>query len=290
MQPRLAFTELILLIAVCSLVACNCGCTQPRPVTTSAAATPQPTGTRYIAGKITFAGSTTLQPLAHELGLAFNAEYPDVVLDIAGGGSLVGIQAVHDGTVDIGMASRSLKPEEAEGITQHQVAVDVIAVVVHISNPVENLTLEQLRGIYLGDIVNWNQVGGRDQAIVAVARGQNSGTRGAFDQIVLDGQEPKASDVHLAVTAGDMAVAVMNNPAAIGYVGFGNLEPDLKMVAINGVPPSEETAQDGSYQLVRPLLFLTGPLTQPLAHMFVEFALSDQGQQIVVTSGWVPIK
>jgi phosphate transport system substrate-binding protein len=278
----------MLLIGVCGLVACNCDPTELWSGTTPSAATPQSTATQPIAGTITFAGSTTLQPLAHELGLAFNVEYPNVVLDIAGGGSLVGIHAVHDGTVDIGMASRSLKPEEAEGITQHQVAVDVIAVVIHISNPVENLTLEQLRGIYLGDIVNWNQVGGRDQVIVAVARGQNSGTRGAFDQIVLDGQVPKASDMHLAVTAGDMAVAVMNNPAAIGYVGFGNLEPDLKMVSIDGIPPSEETAQGGSYQLVRPLMFLTGPLTQPLAHMFVDYALSDRGQQIVVASGWVP--
>jgi phosphate transport system substrate-binding protein len=248
----------------------------------------QPTATAAPAGRITFAGSTTLQPLAHELGEAFKERYPEVTLDIAAGGSVVGIEAVHEGTVDIGMASRVLKPEEAEGIVQHQVAVDVIAVVVHASSPVVDLTLQQLRDIYLGNITNWRQVGGADRPIVVVVRGKNSGTRGAFDTVVLEGLDPNAPGALTAVTAGDMAAAVMDNPSAVGYVGFGNLEPDLKMVAIDGVFPSEETARDGSYPLTRPLSLLTGPLTQPIADVFVAFAQSPDGQQIVETSGWVP--
>ena len=279
MSRRLVSFRLVLLITVCGLVGCC-----------RSLATPQSTPTLLIAGQITFAGSTTLQPLAHELGEAFNVQYPDVELDIAAGGSVVGIQAVHDGTVDIGMASRALKPEEAEGIEQHQVAVDVIAVVVHATNPVEDLTLEQLRDIYLGEIVNWSEVGGEDQPIVAVIRGKNSGTRGAFDEIALEKEEPAAPDMRTAVTAGDMAAAVIENPSAIGYVGFGNLESGLKMVSIDGVLPSEGTARDGSYRLVRPLLFLTGPLTQPLAQTFIDFALGDGGQKIVEESGWVPVE
>jgi phosphate transport system substrate-binding protein len=278
MSCKLGFLGLVLLILAGSLGGC-CG----------SSATPEPP-TQLVAGKITFAGSTTLQPLAHELGEAFNERYPDIELDIAAGGSVVGIQAVHDGAVDIGMASRTLKPEEVEGIGQHQVAVDVIAVVVHISNPVEDLTLEQLRAIYLGEIANWREVGGQDQPIVAVVRGKNSGTRGAFDEIVLEKQEPAAPEMRTALTAGDMAVAVMENPGAIGYVGFGNLESSLKMVSIGGVLPAEETALDGSYRLVRPLLFLTGPLTQPLGQTFIDFALGDEGQKIVEESGWVPAK
>jgi phosphate transport system substrate-binding protein len=251
-------------------------------------ATPLPATDILVAGRITFAGSTTLQPLAHELGQAFRERYPNVVLDIAAGGSIVGIQAIHDGTVDIGMASRALKPEEAEGITHHQVAADVIAVVVHASNSVRNLTLEQLHDIYLGRITNWSEVGGADRPIVVVVRGKNSGTRGAFDEIVLEKQEPVAPDLRTAVTAGDMAAIVGENPDAIGYVGFGNVEPGIKLVAIDDVLPSEETARDGSYRLVRPLLLLTGPLTHPLARMFVDFALGAEGQQIVEASGWVP--
>jgi phosphate transport system substrate-binding protein len=279
MSHRSVVFGLALLIAGCSLVRCC-----------PASATPEPASTRLVAGQITFAGSTTLQPLAHKLGEAFNAQYPDVELDIAAGGSMVGIQAVHDGAVDIGMVSRALKPEEAEGIEQHQVAVDVIAVVVHASNPVDDLTLEQLRDIYLGEITNWSEVSGEDQPIVAVVRGKNSGTRGAFDEIALEKEDPAAPDTRTAVTAGDMAVAVMENPGAIGYVGFGNLESDLKMISIGGVLPSEGTAWEGSYRLVRPLLFLTGPLTQPLAQTFIDFALGDEGQKIVEESGWVPVK
>jgi phosphate transport system substrate-binding protein len=270
---------LALLLASCGLDACN-----RRP------ATPEPTPTPIVAGQITFAGSTTLQPLAHELGEAFNERYPDVELDIAAGGSVVGIQAIHEGSVDIGMASRALEPEEAEGIEQHQVAVDVIAVVVQASSPAEKLTLEQLRDIYLGKITNWHEVGGDDLAITVVVRGKNSGTRGVFDEIVLEKQEPAAPSMHTAVTAGDMAVTVIETPGAIGYVGFGNLESGLKMVAVDGILPSEETARNGSYPLIRPLLLLTGPLTQPLAHTFIDFALSDEGQYIVEASGWVPAK
>jgi phosphate transport system substrate-binding protein len=241
-----------------------------------------------VAGRITFAGSTTLQPLAHELGQIFKWNYPAVELDIAAGGSVVGIEAIHEGTVDIGMASRALKPEEAEGITAHRVAVDVIAVVVNEENPVQSLTWEQLGEIYLGKITHWNQVGGPEQSIVVVVRGENSGTRGAFDELVLDKQMPFAPNVYTAATAGDVAAIVASETDAIGYVGFGNLDPGLKLMALDGVLPSEETARDGSYKLVRPLLFLTGPLTQPLAMTFVDFALSAEGQGIVVASGWVP--
>ena len=240
-----------------------------------------------LSGRITFAGSTTLQPLAHELGQAFTGTHPDVALEIAAGGSVVGIEAVHEGTVDIGMASRALKPEEAEGITQHQVAVDVIAVVVNASNSVRGLSLEQLRGIYLGEITDWSEVGGPAKPIVVVMRGENSGTRGAFDSIALNKEQPAAPVLQTAVTAGDMAALVGGNADAIGYVGFGNVEPAIKVLAIDGVMPSEETAVDGSYPLVRPLLFLTGPLTQPLAQSFIDFALGDEGRQIVRDSGWV---
>ncbi len=269
------------------------GCARPGEqgdLSGAEAVTPSLTPDTSLRGDITFAGSTTVQPLARELKAVFNALYPNVTLDIAAGGSTVGINAIHAGTVDIGMASRNLKPEEKEGIEQHQIAVDVIAVVVHQDNAVENLTLEQLRDIYLGKITNWQDVGGPDSEITVIIREKNSGTRGAFDKIVLDGQEPIAPHLEKAITAGDMAVMVAENSNAVGYVGFGNLEPEIKLVAIDGVIPSDDTARDGSYRLVRPLLLLTGPLTQPVAHQFVEFAVGERGQQVVVDNGWVPVK
>ncbi|MBN1660257.1 MAG: phosphate ABC transporter substrate-binding protein [Anaerolineae bacterium] len=269
--------------ALVCLIAFVAACGTPDP--TPAAPSPAP-----LTGRITFAGSTTVQPLADRLGQAFKAINPGVTLDIAAGGSVVGIEAIHDGTVDIGMASRNLKPEEANGIDQHQIAVDVIAVVVHGENPVDSLTVEQLQGIFLGKITNWQQLGGAGQEIVVVIREKTSGTRGAFDEIALDKQEPAAPNTDTAMTAGDTAAAVANQPGAIGYVGFGNIEPGLKLVSIDGVLPSEETARDGSYRLIRPLLLLTGPLTQPLGHTFVDFATSAEGQALVKESGWVPAR
>ncbi len=250
---------------------------------------PAPTATPLV-GRITFAGSTTVQPLAAEIGRAFNVHYPEITLDIAAGGSTVGINAIHEGTVDIGMASRKLKDEEAAGITVHQIAVDVLAVVVHPDNPVESLTSAQLRDIYLGKITNWQAVGGNAAPIVVAIREKTSGTRGAFDEIVLDKAEPAAPNLQVAITAGDMAAIVAQEPRAIGYVGFGNLDADLKVLAIDGNMPTEENARNGTYRLTRPLLLLTGPLSHPLSQTYVDFALSAEGQQVVATQGWVPVK
>ncbi len=268
----------LLLFGLTLLLVVGCGRTTPGPEFTVTA----------LAGQISFAGSTTLQPLAHKIGEAFTRENPNVMLDIAAGGSVVGIEAIHDGTVDIGMASRSLKPEEAAGLKQHQVAADVIAMVVHESNPVEDIALEDLRDVYLGRITNWSELGGDDEPILVVIRGKNSGTRGAFDKIVLDGGEPTAPNLETAVAASDVAAIVAENSHAMGYLGFGHFEMDIRVITVDGVMPSEKTANDGSYPVVRPLLFLTGPLTQPLAHRFIDFALGEQGQTIVVDAGWVP--
>jgi phosphate transport system substrate-binding protein len=241
-------------------------------------------------GRLTFAGSTTVQPLAAELGEAYNAQHPDVILEIVAGGSGVGIKAVHDGTVDIGMASRHLTPEELVGIETHPVAVDVIAIVVNIANPVGDLTLEQLHAIYTGSITNWAEAGGPHGEIMVAVRETTSGTRKAFDELVLDSEDTLAPNVASRMTAGDVAAFVAQHETAIGYVGFGNLEEGLRVVSINSVMPTADTARSGTYPLMRPLLFLTGPLSQPLADDFVGYALSEEGQGIVTRSGWIPAK
>ena len=267
--------------ACVSLIALLAGC--------GSNATVSPTPTPLI-GRITFAGSTTVQPLADKLGTVFRQHYSGVVLDIAAGGSVVGIKAIHDGTADIGMASRALAPDEAAGIEQYQIAVDVLAIVVHPTNPVSDLTAAQLRDIYLGKITNWRELGGPDRPIAVVVRDVNSGTRGAFDEIVLDKHEPQAPGLKAAITAGDVAAIVATEPGAIGYVGFGNLESRLKLLAIDGVTPTRDAARNGHYRLVRPLLLMTGPLTQPLARVYIEFVLSAEGQTLVEDDGWIPVK
>jgi phosphate transport system substrate-binding protein len=271
---RLSIVLIVMILALC-------GCS--RTPATPAQPTAEP-----LSGKVTFAGSTTVQPLAATLAQAFNKSYPGVTLDIAAGGSSVGIKAVHDGTVDIGMASRSLSEEEAEGIEVHKIAVDVIAVVVHPDNPVKSLTTEELAAIYRGEILNWQKVGGEDATMIVGIRETTSGTRKAFDTLVLGGENPSAPETETLMTNGDVVALVKDNPNAIGYVGFGYLQEGLNAVTIDGVEPTQENAMNSSYPLMRPLQLLTGPLTQPTAETFIEFALSEDGQAVVSESGWIP--
>ena len=269
----------LVLIVILLLVACA----QRPPVS------PTPTEDA-LTGKLTFAGSTTMQPLVAKLGDEFRAIHPHIALDIAAGGSAVGIKAIHDGTTDIGMASRALTPDEAQGIQQYQVAIDILAIIVHPDNPVTNLTLGQLEDIFMGKLTNWQSLGGPDLLIIPVQRETSSGSRGAFDELVLQKQTADAPDLVTTVTAGDEAANVASKPGAIGYVGFGNLDSTTKVIAINGILPTQRTARDNTYPLIRPLIFMTGPLSQPLAQIFIDFGLSAQGQKNIQDLGWVPVK
>jgi len=277
-QSRTRVIGLLVLVCVATVGAC-----------TATPASPFPRESTQLSGQLTFAGSTSLQPLVARLADAYSTEHPNVQFDIAAGGSRVGIAAIHDGTVDIGMASRDLTPDEREGTQVHQVATDVIATIVHGGNGVSDVSVDQLCAIYSGVYRNWSELGGVDAPIVVLTRASSSGTRGAFDSIVLKGQTLRV-DAQVAVTAGDMAAGVKSQEGAIGYVGFGNIESGLCVLSVNGVPPSLEAVQDGSYPITRPLLLLTGPLSQPLAETYVDYALSDAGQQIVAESGWAPVR
>jgi phosphate transport system substrate-binding protein len=250
------------------------------------AATPVPTP---IIGRIAFAGSTTVQPLVEQLRSGYTQQYPDVKLDIAAGGSVVGINAVREGSADIGMASRELRPEErTDGIEAFQIATDVLGIIVHPSNPISELSLAQLQGIYSGEIVNWNELGGLDLPIIPVIREISSGTRGAFDDLVLGGLAPTPT-ANIQVTAGEVESKVASDTGAIGYVGFANLKLNVKVLAIDSVLPSPQTVQAKTYRLSRPLYLLLGPLSRSIARSFIEYVLSPEGQQIVAADGWVPI-
>jgi len=245
--------------------------------------------TTPVLGRLTFAGSTTVQPLVEELSIGYLERYPHVDLEMAAGGSVVGINAVQDGSADIGMASRALREAEYRpGMEEYQIAIDVLAIIVHPANPIENISRTQLQEIYQGEITNWSEVGGADMPIMPVIREISSGTRGAFDDIALDGADP-VETADTQITAGEVETRVAEISEAIGYVGFGNIGQNVKVLTIDGVPPSPETAQSGDYQLQRPLLLLLGPLSRPLACTFVTFALSDAGQTIVAADGWVPV-
>lgn len=240
--------------------------------------------------RLTFAGSTTVQPLAEELAAAYKEEHPGIELVVGAGGSRVGIEAMKNGTADIGMVSRELREDEhMPGVENYQIAIDVLAIIVNPANPIDNLSLEQLRGIYTGEITNWQEVGGGDMPILPLIRDVSSGTRGAFDEIVLEGGDPIETSENSRITAGEIYQSVAETESAIGYVGFGHIGDEIKVTSIDGVEPGPETAMDGSYKLKRPLQLLIGPLSRPEAQSFIDFVLSPAGQTIVAGEDWVPV-
>lgn len=231
-----------------------------------------------------------MQPLVEALAGEYQQRHPNSALDITAGGSLVGIQAVQEGQVDIGMASRALKVGEQEaGMQLFTIAYDALVIITHPSNPIKAVSLEELQAIYSGEITNWSALGGPDLAIEVVARELSSGTRGAFDEIVL-GNATLKPEATVVATAGEVETNISKHAGAIGYVGFGNLPPTVTVVAIDGVSPTPESILNDSYRLKRPLSLLVGPLSRTQAHDFIAFANSQAGQSLISQGGWVAIK
>jgi phosphate transport system substrate-binding protein len=242
-------------------------------------------GTTYA---ITEAGSTTVQPLAQSLADAFMADNPDVTITIQGGGSSVGVQSAADGTVDIGAASRELKPEEETlGLVVYVLAKDGIAIVYHPSQNVTGLTLDQTRQIFSGSITNWSEVGGANAIINVIAREEGSGTRAAFEELVM-GDDVITETALLFPSNGALRTAVAGDPNGIGFLSMGYLDETVKAFEIDDVAATIENCVDGDYPIVRPLLFLTKGEPTGKAKDFVDFCLSPAGQAIVAED-WIPV-
>jgi phosphate transport system substrate-binding protein len=243
------------------------------------------------AGTITTAGSTTVQPLAEKLEKAFERLKPEFDVIVGGGGSSVGVTACNDGTVDIGAISRELKADEPQ-LVKHLLAKDGIAIVTAPGNPVTGLTKAQVRAIYGGTITNWNEVGGPNHSITVVAREEGSGTRAAFEEMVMDKPEPAAEITDKAIllpSNGNIKNAVAGDSYAIGFISFGYIDTTVKAVAIDGVEATEENAKDGSYPIVRPLYFLTKEQPTGLVKDFIDYCLSSEGQAIVSSEGYISV-
>ena len=243
-----------------------------------------------LSGTITMTGSTSVQPLSEELAAEFMKINRDARLEVAGGGSGGGIRAAQEGTADIGASSRALKADE-KGVVVHTIAIDGIAVIVHPSNKINNLSFEDITKIYLGEITNWSEVGGEDSSIVVVSREEGSGTRGAFDEIVLDNKSLVATAI-IQNSTGSVREAVSNDVNAIGYVSIGGLNNSVKPVKVNNVEPTVATIQSGSYAIARPFIYLTKEGQEPskLTQAFIDFVLSEEGQAVVAKNGYVPVK
>ena len=241
-------------------------------------------------------GSTTVLPIAQLCAEKFMDQHPDVNISVRGGGSGVGIAALIDGTCDIAMASRPMKTKElksarGKGINPLAtvIAKDGIAIIVHPSNPLSEITLAQLKDIYTGKISNWKDVGGKPGKIVVISRDVASGTFEVFKKIVLKGAKTRADALMLASNKA-VATTVEKTPGAIGYVGLGYISSKVKALAVDGVEPTKETVVSGKYKLARPLYLYTDGKPTGLAKEFIDFVLSPEGQEIVDKIGFVPVK
>ena len=246
---------------------------------------------KELSGTVTEAGSTTVQPLAELLADDFMGKHPDVQITIGGGGTSVGITSVNDGTVNIGAASRDLKSDEPQLVT-HLLARDGIAIVVKPGNPVTALTKAQVRDIFGGVIKNWKDVGGADHAINVVVRESGSGTRTAFEEMVMAKPEPAVAIAGTALeqnSNGGVKQVVGGDSHAIGFISFGYVDNTVKALSIDGIEATAENAKSETYPIVRPLYFLTKEAPTGLVKEFIDFCLSDEGQAIVAGEGYVSI-
>jgi len=252
-------------------------------------------------------GSDTLVNLALAWAEQYMSLYPDVRISVTGGGSGTGIAAMINGTVDIANASREMKPEEiaaaqANGISpvKFVVARDAIAIVVHPSNPVDGLTLQQISDIYTGEISHWSQVGGEDRPIVLLSRESNSGTYVYFlENVIRLGDKGSdllfSPDTLLMPSSEGISAEVRQNPNSIGYDGLGYVTSDQKMLAVARdadspyVLPSVETVNDSSYPISRPLYIYTAGEPTGQVKTYLDWMLSD-GQSLVSELGFVPLR
>jgi len=248
-----------------------------------------------LAQNIVIKGSTTVLPVAQVTMEAFMKANPGVNISLSGGGSGEGVKSLIDKTTDIANSSREMKKKEIElakskGVNPKEipVAIDAIVPVVHPSNKVDNLTVDQLSQIFQGKITNWKELGGEDLQIVAVSRDTSSGTYEAWSELVM--KKAKVSPrAQLQASSGAIVQAVSKNRYAIGYIGLGYLDKTTKPLKVNGVVASEKTALDKSYPVSRFLYMYTDGEPKGNVGKYIDFVLSPEGQKLVAKEGFVSL-
>lgn len=248
-----------------------------------------------LGEELVLKGSTTVLPIAQKVAESYMKLHPDVKISLSGGGSSNGIKAIVDGTADIGTASRFIKSKEitlatSKGIypVPHRIALDCIVPVVHARNRVNDLTTDQLKGIYTGKIKNWKEVGGADLKIVVISRDTSSGTFEVWEKLVMK----KARVIPRALTVpsnGGLVQTVATTPGAIGYIALGYLNDGIKALSVNRVPGTPDTTRNGLYPISRPLFMFTNGWIKGRTADFMNYLLSKKGQQLVEEAGSIPV-
>lgn len=261
-----------------------------------------------ILGTIENKGSDTIVNLALAWAEEYQTIHPDTRLSVTGGGSGTGIAALINGTVDIANASRQIKEEERENAlangsepVEFVIARDAIAVIVHLDNPVDYLTLEQISDIYSGKISNWMEVGGEDRPIVRLSRETNSGTHVYFlEEVIRLGQTGNTTlfsrDTLLLPSSEGIGAEIRQNPNAIGYDGLGYVTEEMKVIGVATAPggdyifPSQATVNSAEYPIARDLYMYTNGQPEGVVADYLAWILSPDAQGIVSELGFVPIK
>jgi phosphate transport system substrate-binding protein len=245
---------------------------------------------------VRISGSTTLLPITQKAAEEYLKLFPRQELTVSGTGSGEGLKSLIDGVVDLAGSSRDLKKAETERaaadrviLVRHIVARDGLAVIVNPQNPVRSLSLAQLKGIYLGTINNWQEVGGEDRVIVPINRDSSSGTFEMWVEMVLEGKRHRP-DAQVQSSSGAVAYAVAGNRYAVGYVGLGFLGGRVEVVAVDGVKASLEAVKSGTYAIARDLYIFSRDDLSPSAKGFLDFILGPGGQALLGAEGFVPPK
>ena len=276
--------------AAAALTACGGSASSAAASSTFAAAGSTASSTAAaLSGNVATGGSTSMKNVIAALTEGFAEVEPGVTVSYDPTGSGAGITGATDKTLDIGLSSRALKDDEKNDVDGTTVALDGIAIVVNKDSKVADLTVDQLKQMFTGEITNWKDVGGDDGEIVLVGREAGSGTRDGFESIV-DVKDSCKYAQELTAT-GAVISAVEANPLAIGYASLSAVGDTVKMVTVGGVECSEETVKDGSYEVQRPFVFVTNKSVtlSEQAQAFFDFATSADAADLIRTAGAVPV-
>ena len=276
--------------AAAALTACGGSASSAAASSTSAAAGSTASSTAAaLSGNVATGGSTSMKNVIAALTEGFAEVEPGVTVSYDPTGSGAGITGATDKTLDIGLSSRALKDDEKADVEGTTIALDGIAIIVNNASKVEDLTIDQLKQMFTGEITNWSEVGGDDGEIVLIGREAGSGTRDGFESIV-DVKDSCKYAQELTAT-GAVISAVEANPLAIGYASLSAVGDTVKMVTVGGVECSEETVKDGSYEVQRPFVFVTNKSVtlSEQAQAFFDFATSADAADLIRTAGAVPV-
>ena len=242
-----------------------------------------------VSGTVATDGSTSMEKVIGYLSEAYMEENKDVKVTYNPTGSGSGIQAVQEGRCDIGLSSRNLKDEEAKDLVGTVVAIDGIAIILNPENPIADLTIDQIAQLYKGEITNWKEIGGNDAPVVLIGREAASGTRDGFESIT--GTEDACKYSQELTSTGDVVQTVASNPNAIGYASLASVKDTVKAIDVEGVTPTTETIQNGTYKVQRNFVFVTKKNTElsGAAKAFFDFATSSAADKLIEEAGAVPV-